>query len=228
MPLVTSIAIDGPAGSGKSTIAKMLSSATGLPYLSTGEMYRAVALCALRAGADLTCQEEVMACANAGMISAQPDGRGAFRILCGHEDVTGLLRSVEVSRASSPVAVHAGVRSLMVGLQRAIAEATDAIMDGRDIGTVVLRESRNKVYLDASPEERARRRFADFGGTSLTYEQVLADILERDRRDSTRAVDPLRPSPDAMVLDTTEMTPEDVVERILSYINRGSGGGKLA
>lgn len=228
MPLVTSIAIDGPAGSGKSTIAKMLSSATGLPYLSTGEMYRAVALCAIRAGAALDNEKEVLASAAAGRISAQPDGMGGFRIFCADEDVTGLLRSVEVSRASSPVAVHAKVRSLMVALQRSIAEATDVIMDGRDIGTVVLRESKNKVYLDASPEERARRRLMDFGGTGLSYEQVLKDILERDLRDSTRSVDPLRPSPDAMVLDTTGMTPEDVVKAVLSHINRDSGGGALA
>jgi cytidylate kinase len=228
MPLVTSIAIDGPAGSGKSTIAKMLSSATGLPYLSTGEMYRAVALCALRAGASLDNEREVLASAAAGRISAQPDGKGGFKILCAGEDVTGLLRSVEVSRASSPVAVHAGVRSLMVSLQRGIAEATDVIMDGRDIGTVVLRESKNKVYLDASPEERARRRLSDFNGAGLSYEQVLKDILERDMRDSTRTIDPLRPSPDAMVLDTTDMTPEEVVEAVLSYINRDSGGGACA
>ena len=228
MPLETSIAIDGPAGSGKSTIAKMLSSATGLPYLSTGEMYRAVALCALRAGASLEIESEVLASAEAGKISAQPDGMGGFRILCADKDVTGLLRSVEVSRASSPVAVHAGVRSLMVRLQRAIAESTDVIMDGRDIGTVVLKESHNKVYLDASPEERARRRLADFIGTGLTFEQVLKDILERDRRDSTRSVDPLRPAADALVIDTTEMTPEEVVADILSFIDRNSGGGKLA
>lgn len=228
MPLETSIAIDGPAGSGKSTIAKMLSSATGLPYLSTGEMYRAVALCALRAGADVAMEAEVLASAESGSISAQPDGSGGFRILCGDEDVTGLLRSVEVSRASSSVAVHAGVRSLMVRLQRAIAEKTDVIMDGRDIGTVVLRESINKVYLDASPEERARRRLADFSGTDLTFQQVLRDILERDKRDSTRAIDPLRPSPDALVLDTTGMSPEAVATDILTYIKRDSGGGELA
>ncbi len=228
MPLETSIAIDGPAGSGKSTIAKMLSSATGLPYLSTGEMYRAVALCALRAGADLADQEEVLACATAGRIFAKPDGRGGFRIFCGEEDVTDLLRTVEVSRASSPVAVHAGVRSLMVELQREIAKATDVIMDGRDIGTVVLKESRNKIYLDASPEQRARRRLADFGGLGLSYEQVLSDILERDKRDSTRPVDPLRPSPEAMVIDTTDMSPEEVAAGILSYLKRDPGGGELA
>lgn len=228
MPLETSIAIDGPAGSGKSTIAKMLSSATGLPYLSTGEMYRAVALCALRSGADLANEAEVLDSALAARISALPDGKGGFRIICGEEDVTNLLRSVEVSRASSPVAVHAGVRSLMVGLQRMIAMETDVIMDGRDIGTVVLKESKSKVYLDAGPEERARRRLADFGGAGLSYEQVLKDILERDRRDSTRAVDPLRASSDAMVIDTTGMAPAEVVAEILSHIKHGSGGGKLA
>ncbi|HOA15577.1 MAG TPA: (d)CMP kinase [Bacillota bacterium] len=223
MPLKTSIAIDGPAGSGKSTIAKMLSKATGLPYLSTGEMYRAIALCTLRAGIDPYNEQEVLDCALRSEISATPDGNGGFKVYCGKEDVTGLLRTPEVSKMSSPVAIHAGVRKLMVSLQRAIAAKDDVIMDGRDIGTVVLKESDRKIYLDASVEVRARRRLMDFKDSSLTFEQVLKDLKERDMRDSTREVDPLRPAEDAFIIDTSDMTPQQVVEAIMERFGMKAG-----
>ncbi len=216
MPLISSIAIDGPAGSGKSTIAKMLSAATGLPYLSTGEMYRAIALCTLRAGVSPDDALAVLDCAKKAMIGARPDGSGGFRIFCGEEDVTPLLRSAEVSRLSSPVAVHEAVRKLMVELQRNIAIENDVIMDGRDIGTVVLKESQNKIYLDASVEVRARRRLLDYKDKDISYEEVLRDLKERDRRDSTRLVDPLRPAEDALIIDSSDMSPSEVIESILT------------
>jgi len=224
MPLRTSIAIDGPAGSGKSTIAKMLSAATGLPYLSTGEMYRAIALCVLRAKIDPYEADGVLKCALDSKISAVPDGRGGFRILCGEEDVTGLLKSPEVGRASSPVAIHAAVRKLMVSLQRGIAADNDVIMDGRDIGTVVLKESERKIYLDATVEERARRRLLDFKGDGIGYEEVLNDLKERDRRDSSREVDPLRPAEGALIIDSTNMSPQQVVDEIISRFCIKAGG----
>lgn len=228
MALETSIAIDGPAGSGKSTIARMLSAATDLPYLSTGEMYRAIALCVLRHGIDPSNGPATAKCASGFAVSLRPDGRGGFRVFSGIEDVTDLLSSPEVSRASSAVAVHAGVRSHMVALQRATASANDVIMDGRDIGTVVLKESARKVYLDAGVEERARRRFKDYAGKGLTFEQVLADLIERDKRDSSREVDPLRPADDAFILDTTCLNPEQVVEAILTRFGMRPGGMKDA
>jgi cytidylate kinase len=223
MPLVSSIAIDGPAGSGKSTIAKLLSAATGLPYLSTGEMYRAIALCAIREGIDVNDADAVSGCAVRAKLGAVPDGRGGFRIKCGHEDVTDQLRSVQVGRLSSSVAVHPSVRMLMVQLQRAIAEKTDVIMDGRDIGTVVLKESLNKIYLDASAEVRARRRLMDYKELGLIYEEVLKDIEERDMRDSTRITDPLRPAEGALIIDTSSLSPTEVVEMILRHVSGKTG-----
>lgn len=228
MALETSIAIDGPAGSGKSTIARMLSAATGLPYLSTGEMYRAIALCVLRHGIDPSSGSAATKCASGFAITARPDGSGGFRIFSGIEDVTDLLSTPEISRAASAVAVHAGVRSNMVAIQRAVASTDDIIMDGRDIGTVVLKESARKVYLDAGVEERARRRFKDYAGKGLTFEQVLADLIERDKRDSSREVDPLRPAEDAFILDTTFLSPEQVVDAILTRFGMRPGGMKDA
>lgn len=228
MPLVSSIAIDGPAGSGKSTISKMLSEATGLPYLSTGEMYRAVALCVLRSKLDPQKAGEVLDCARKAEISAKPDGRGGFKILCGEEDVTGQLRSKLVSDMSSAIAVHKGVRRLMVKLQRAIAVDNDVIMDGRDIGTVVLKESRRKVFLEASPEERARRRLCDYAGKGRSYEQVLNELKERDARDSSRKADPLRPAEGALIIDTTNLNPAEVIDRILASFGQCLRGERRA
>lgn len=228
MALETSIAIDGPAGSGKSTIARMLSAATGLPYLSTGEMYRAIALCALREGTNPSDGASVTECALRSSIIAKPDGHGGFRVLCGDEDVSGLLKSPEVGRASSAVAVYSGVRNHMVALQRAIAMENDVIMDGRDIGTVVLRESTRKVFLDAAVEERARRRLKDFQGKDIAFEQVLDDLKERDHRDSSREIDPLRPAEGAYILDTTHLTPEQAVDAILTRFGLLTGGMKDA
>ena len=228
MPLRTSIAIDGPAGSGKSTIARMLSAATGLPYLSTGEMYRAIALCVLRAKIDPYDGAAVLKCAVDSRIRAVPDGKGGFRVFCGDEDVTDSLRSAEVGRISSPVAIHLSVRRLMVSLQREIAAANDVIMDGRDIGTVVLKESERKIYLDATVEERARRRLLDFKGIVTSYEEVLKDLKERDMRDSGREVDPLRPADGALIIDTTHMSPQQVVYKILERFCMKAGGASDA
>ncbi len=194
------IAIDGPAASGKTTLAHLLAENLGFLFVPTGAMYRAVALARIR-GLDL----------EAARISVHHGGR----IHVGGEDVTQLLSNPELDKLSSQVAVDPAVRAHLVSLQRSIAEASDVVMEGRDIGTVVLPDAQVKFYLWAEPQERALRRQRERGGA---LEEVLAAIVQRDERDSTRAASPLRPAPDAIVLDTTNMPVEQVLSQALRLV----------
>ncbi|MCR4391953.1 MAG: (d)CMP kinase [Candidatus Acetothermia bacterium] len=187
------IAIDGPAAAGKTTIARRLAAELGFLFVPTGAMYRAAAL-ARRRGLSLEATD----------IAVAADGR----ILLDGEDVTDFLGSPELDDLSSQVAVDGRVRRRLVAIQRRIAEGQDVVMEGRDIGTVVLPDAELKVYLWATPEERARRRMRDQGGE---FADVLAAIRRRDERDSTRADSPLRPAPDAVVIDTTDKSPDQVL-----------------
>jgi CMP/dCMP kinase len=201
------IAIDGPAGAGKSSVARGVVAALGFTYLDSGAMYRSVALAALREGTDLDDPEAMGKLARSLRIGVA-DGR----VELNGRDVTEAIRSAEVTAAASRAAVHPGVREAMVERQRALIEAGRYVAEGRDIGTVVSPDAPLKVFLTATDEERARRRAAQTG-------EPLADVLDsqlrRDTRDQTRAHSALRPAPDAVEIDTTPMSIDEVVGRVL-------------
>ncbi|MGZ5333241.1 MAG: (d)CMP kinase [Solirubrobacterales bacterium] len=202
------IAIDGPAGAGKSTVARAVAAALGYTYLDSGAMYRSVALAGLERGAELDSGEQMGEIAEAVEI-----GFGGGRVTLDGDDVSDAIRAPEVSEAASRVSVHARVRAAMVARQRALIGGGSYVAEGRDIGTVVSPDSPLKIYLNASDEERARRRAAEIGEP---LEQVLAMQLARDDRDREREHGALRPAPDAVELDTSGLTVERVAERIVA------------
>jgi cytidylate kinase len=195
------IAIDGPAGAGKSTVARALARKLGLPYMDSGAMYRCVALLSLASPA-----REPAALAHAAQIDL-----GDGRVLLEGRDVTDEIRAPEVSEAASRVAADPRVRAELLAKQRLLIAGGDWVAEGRDIGTVVAPNASLKVFLTASPEERARRRAVELGADEMT---VLAEQALRDERDSTREHSPLRPAPGAVTLDTTGLAVEEVVARI--------------
>lgn len=202
------IAIDGPAASGKSSLAKALADHFGFLFLETGRMYRAVAL-ALSRGIALD------------RLRLEVTEEGRF-VLNG-EDVTDHLHTPELDRGSSEVATRADVRERMVSLQREIAAGRDIVMEGRDIGTVVLPDAEVKFFLEASPEVRAERRARQRGETDAT--QILEGLRRRDRRDSTRAISPLNPASDARILDTSEKGLTEVILDAIAWVKERSGKG---
>lgn len=217
MPMT--IAMDGPVGAGKSTIADVVAQRLGILHLDTGAMYRAVGLSALRRGVKM--EDEAALEKLCGEISLSVAYREeGMHIFVDGEDVTGLIRTEEVSMAASAVSKIAGVRRAMVAMQQKLAAQTPMLLDGRDIGTRVLPNAPVKIYLTADPRERARRRWEQLKekGTEMPYEQVLEDLERRDHQDMNRAVDPLRPAEDAVVVDTTGLTFEESVEKILAVI----------
>ena len=201
------IAIDGPAGAGKSTVARAVADALGFTYLDSGAMYRSVALATLRAGADPDDGDAVAALARD--LEIRFDGS---RVLVGDQEVTAEIRDPEVSEAASRVSVHPGVRAAMVARQRELIAAGRYVAEGRDIGTVVSPESPLKVFLTATDEERARRRAAQ---TGESLEDVLSSQSERDRRDTNRDHGALRLAPDAVEVDTTDTAVDRVVAEIV-------------
>ena len=217
MPI--NIALDGPVGAGKSTIADAVASRLGILHLDTGAMYRAIGLAALRAGISPSDEDAVTAlCGHVDVgVAHQPDGQ---HTLLDGEDVTGLIRTEEVSMAASTVAKFAGVRRAMVAVQQRLAATTDMLVDGRDIGLRVLPDAPVKIFLTASPEERARRRWEQLRekGGSESYEQVLEDLKRRDYQDTHREVDPLQAVADAVIVDTTGLSFEESVEKILAVV----------
>ncbi len=197
-----SIAIDGPSGAGKSTIARRLAPDLGFLYIDTGALYRAVALFMLRR--ELSAENEVAeALAEVTVSLRHTDGKQT--VWLGEEDVSDAIRDHRVSRAASDMSAFPAVRAFLLDRQRAFAREHDVIMDGRDIGTVVLPGADVKIFLTADPDDRARRRFLELRerGQEISQETVLQDIRQRDINDSSRAVAPLRPAPDAVVVDTT-------------------------
>ena len=215
------IAIDGPAGSGKSTVAKRIAELLGYLYLDTGVMYRAVTLAVINQGMDVNDELGVTYVAQECEIDIQPptieDGR-AYTVFLNGDDVTWKIRSPEVEANVSQVSAYAGVRQAMTARQREIGLRSEIVMAGRDIGTVVLPEADLKVYLDASVEERAKRRYEESHrrGEKPTYEEVLKAIEDRDHIDSTRDHAPLKAAEDAIVIDTTNMTIEEVVQKVFA------------
>ena len=215
------IAIDGPAGAGKSTIAKAVARSLGIAYLDTGAMYRAAGLKALRRGVDPT-DEAAATELCAGTDIAVRYEAGAQRVLLDGEDVTDLIRTAEVSAAASTVSRHRAVRERMVRLQQALAGQTPVVMDGRDIGTVVLPQAPFKFFVTASVEERARRRMLEMERQGICREltEYVEQIAARDQQDSTRAASPLTVAQGAEVVDTTNLTIDEVVEHILGKVRR--------
>lgn len=212
------IALDGPVGAGKSSVAEETARKLGILHLDTGAMYRAIGLQTLRQGIDLTDEEAVSRMAEGLRVDVRY-AQGAQQTLVEGEDVTGLIRTPEVSMAASTVARYARVRQVMVDLQRRLASEQPMLVDGRDIGTRVLPQAGLKVFLTASAEERARRRFLELQAKGLpdTYEEVLAELKKRDDQDMHRAVDPLRPAEDARMLDSTSLTFEEVVDTLVAW-----------
>lgn len=209
------IAIDGPAGSGKSTVAKLLANDCHILYLDTGAMYRACALAALRAGIDVA--DEVQVCELMRDLALSVVYRdGVQHTLLGDEDVSALLRSPEVSMAASTISRHSSVRLKMVEKQREIAGKMSCVLDGRDIGTFVLPDADFKFYLTASPEVRAKRRYDEMvaRGEQVDFEALKRDIAARDEQDSTRALAPLKKADDAILIDTSDMTVDEVLDTL--------------
>jgi cytidylate kinase len=213
-PLI--IAIDGPAGAGKSTVAARLAARFGLLNLETGAMYRAFALKALTQGLDPGNADALEQLAAGTQIQLLPTPSGN-RVLLDGEDVTARIRQPEVTYAASQVSVHPAIRRWMVDLQRQLGAKGGIVMEGRDIGTVVFPHADIKIFLDASPEARSERRYAQSGGTG-SQQAVLQEIRERDERDRTRAQSPLRPAADAVVIDSTSLTLDEVVAKIEALI----------
>lgn len=210
------IAVDGPAGAGKSTIAKLVAKKQNLIYVDTGAMYRAMALLMIRNGVDLTDTDRIISLAETADISIAYEN-GEQVLLLNGENVNGYLRTEAVGNAASAVSAIGAVRKKLVQLQQQLAAKSDCIMDGRDIGTCVLPDASCKIYLTASSAVRAKRRFEELTakGEKCDYDKILADIEERDYRDMHREISPLKQAPDAILVDSSDMTIEEVVDRII-------------
>ncbi|GAB4365763.1 MAG: (d)CMP kinase [Bryobacter sp.] len=220
------VAIDGPAGAGKSTVAREVARRTGALYVDTGAMYRAVALWALRNGTPLEDMESL------AQLAAHADIRlsgNPPRIALNGEDVTDAIRQPEVAQGASIVAANPAVRRAMVALQRDIAAEQSIVMEGRDIGSVVFPDAEVKIYLDAQPEVRATRRAAELSarGQSIAFDSLCQQITERDHRDRTREISPLLQAPDAEYIDSSQLSTEEVIEAILAVVRKKTSNGKL-
>jgi cytidylate kinase len=218
------VAIDGPAGAGKSTAAKRLAARLGYGFLDTGAIYRAVALVARRRGIDWSDAQAVAGVAQGIDIAFVPRGE-VNTVLVEGQDVTRDIRTPEMSDGASKVSAHGPVRAALLGLQRRLAAQSSIVAEGRDMGTVVFPNAGAKFFLTASPEERARRRAQELiaAGRPADPAAVLQDILERDQRDSTREVAPLRRAEDAIEIDSGGLTPDQVVQRMAEVV--ASRGG---
>lgn len=216
------VAIDGPAGAGKSTVAKRVADRLGMGYLDTGAMYRAVALLGAREGVSPQDGPELAALTARHHIRLD-DADGVLRVRIDEEDVSVAIRAPDVTAMVSAVSAHPEVRRSMVALQREVMEQGDWVVDGRDIGTVVWPQAEVKVFLTADPGVRAERRQRDLAalGTAVSVDEVHADILWRDHLDSTRADSPLRQADDAVLVDTSGLSVDDVVSRIADLAGAG-------
>lgn len=215
------IAIDGPAGAGKSTVARAVAKKLGILYLDTGAMYRAMALKAMREGIDPNDKEQVLPLLECTEIYAKNIGGTQHTYLDG-EDVSGLIRTPEISRGASDISAIPDVRIKLAQIQRNIAHTSDVVMDGREIGSYVIPECDNKFYVTASVDERARRRLLELKekgrDNGMTVEDIAKDIAERDYNDSHRAFAPLLRLPEAILIDTTDLTIDEAVNAVLKNL----------
>lgn len=218
------VAIDGPAGAGKSTIARAAASSLGFIYVDTGALYRSIGLNALRKGVDLADTKAIENSLEGMKVELSFDEQGAQIVLLNGEDVSSLIRTPEVSMSASKVSAVPAVRAFLLDLQRNMAKTQSVIMDGRDIGTVVLPDAEVKIFLTASPEIRAKRRFDELiqKGQQVKYEDVLADVVERDYNDSHREIAPLKPAEDSVLADTSGLTLEESIELIINIIKENT------
>ena len=219
------IAIDGPAGAGKSTIARLTAKKLGYLYVDTGALYRTVGYAAKLRGIDPGDAQQVAAMLPEITVDLRFDQDGVQQTLLNGQDVSGQIRSPEMSRYASLVSAHKAVREYLLWLQRKLAKEHNVIMDGRDIGTTVLPDADLKIYLTATPEDRARRRFDEYlsKGVSVDYDQLLNDIKQRDYDDSHREISPLRRAEDAKLVDTSGNTLEESLELMEAMIRRHLG-----
>lgn len=211
------IAIDGPAGAGKSTIAKMVAKKLGYIYVDTGAMYRAMALYIMRQGIDSKDSARISSeCKNADISIKYEDGNQV--VVLNGENVNGFIRAEEVGNMASSTSVNPDVREKLVDLQRVLAAKENVVMDGRDIGTVVLPNANVKIYLTASSRVRAQRRFLELQekGVQADLDVIEKEIIERDHRDMTRDISPLKQADDAVLIDSSDMTIDEVVEKMIS------------
>ena len=224
MPI--NIAIDGPAGAGKSTVARKLAENFGYIYVDTGAMYRAMALYFLREGIESSDQAAIEAACDSVEISLEYQN-GAQQILLKGEPDTGLLRTDEVGHLSSATSLYGAVRQKLVELQRRLAARRDVVMDGRDIGTAVLPDAALKVYLTADSRVRAKRRYRELQEKQVpcTLEEIEKEIIDRDYRDMHRELSPLRQADDAVLLDTSKMTLQEVLDELESMVEDAGSKG---
>ena len=218
--MIINVAIDGPAGAGKSTISRAAAKELGYIYIDTGALYRTVGLNAMRKGADINDPESVVATITDDLKVELRFIDGEQRMfLCG-EDVSDKIRTPEASSAASKVSAVPEVRKYLFDLQKDLAKNNNCIMDGRDIGTVVLPDAKVKIFLTASPEARAQRRYKELieKGMDVKYDDVLADMIKRDYDDSHRAIAPLKQADDAVLADTSDCTLEESIELIIKII----------
>lgn len=214
------VALDGPAGAGKSTIAKRAAKALDFIYVDTGALYRTIGLAASRNNIEPIPSAEVDDLLSKITVDLTFNENGEQIVLLDGEDVSGLIRTPEASMMASKISAVPSVRAYLLDLQRNIAKSHDVIMDGRDIGTVVLPDAKVKIFLTASPEARAQRRYKELceKGMDVKYEDILSDVITRDYNDSHRETAPLKPADGCVMVDTTELDFEQSVEKILSVI----------
>ena len=220
-----SVAIDGPAGAGKSTMAKRVAKELGYLYVDTGAIYRTVGYHMWLMGIGPRDADGIRRCLDDVNIEIQHLEDSVQHMILNGKDVTGEIRTPEMSKYASGVSAQKCVRDFLLDMHRAFAIKHNVVMDGRDIGTVVLPKAQVKIFLTASPEERAKRRFEELTekGEKASYEKVLQDMKQRDKQDSERAIAPLKPAPDAVKLDTSGNTIEQSVSEILAIIRRKLG-----
>lgn len=214
------IALDGPAGAGKSSIAKRAAKALDFIYVDTGALYRTIGLAATRKGVEPKPSDEVEKLLNEITVDLTFNDKGEQIVLLDGEDVSGLIRTPEASMMASKISAVPSVRAYLLDLQRNMAKSHNVIMDGRDIGTVVLPDAKVKIFLTASPEARAQRRFKELceKGMDVKYEDILNDVITRDYNDTHRETAPLKPAEGCVMVDTTELNFEQSVEKIISVI----------
>lgn len=220
-----SVAIDGPAGAGKSTIARRIAAELGYLYVDTGAIYRTVGLYARRMGVEPRSEGEVVPLLDGLKIELSVEADGLQHMYLNGEDVTGQIREPEIARYASAVSALPPVRAFLLEMQRSLARTKSVVMDGRDIGTVVLPDAMVKIFLTASPEVRANRRWKELRerGNTDSYEQVLREVIQRDYDDSRRAIAPLRQAEDACLVDTSDLSLEESVALILKTVKERCG-----